>query len=320
LNPAGSAFVYSTYLGGSSFDEGASIAVDASGSAYVTGRTGSTDFPTTPGAFQGVQPGVAVFVAKIAQPACTTTVTVVANFTQKGSSTAKKVPVADAEVVMLPKSSVQAYCNLLDAQCVWTNLTAINTGTMGVPDPVVTTNTNGQAVVTSSVQDPNGWAIYPDLYGADVGTTAPAITQGTTQIAVANTDCAPEKQFQVILTTDGGTTTAMSQRQQRITESVLEITYPESVQWDGTEFLYPFIFASDSDWQVDVCASVPQGYRIVGSPCVQLFVANETKVIFFDVIDVGSPEPHLQVRGNVRHKGKTQPLSLNVPGLRKKQR
>ena len=37
LNPAGNALVYSTYLGGSGEDEGYGIAVDAAGSAYVTG-------------------------------------------------------------------------------------------------------------------------------------------------------------------------------------------------------------------------------------------------------------------------------------------
>ena len=44
--------IYSTYLGGSSADEGIGIAVDSAGNAYVTGYTGSTDFPVTPGAFQ----------------------------------------------------------------------------------------------------------------------------------------------------------------------------------------------------------------------------------------------------------------------------
>ncbi len=58
LNATGSALVYSTYLGGSDVaggipgDGASAIAVDASGIAYVTGSTHSTDFPTTPGAFQ----------------------------------------------------------------------------------------------------------------------------------------------------------------------------------------------------------------------------------------------------------------------------
>jgi hypothetical protein len=52
FNASGSALVYSTYLGGSFADIGHGIAVDSSGDAYVTGRTGSHDFPVTPGAFQ----------------------------------------------------------------------------------------------------------------------------------------------------------------------------------------------------------------------------------------------------------------------------
>ena len=54
LNPTGSGLVYSTYLGGSGGDAGYAIAVDAGGNAYVTGSTGSVNFPTTPGAFQPV--------------------------------------------------------------------------------------------------------------------------------------------------------------------------------------------------------------------------------------------------------------------------
>src|SRR4029077_15688456 len=47
INTAGSALVYSTYVGGSGDDRAAGIAVDKAGNAYVTGSTGSTDFPTT---------------------------------------------------------------------------------------------------------------------------------------------------------------------------------------------------------------------------------------------------------------------------------
>ncbi len=45
VNPKGTALVYSTYLGGTSYDAAVGIAVGTDGSAYVTGRTSSTDFP-----------------------------------------------------------------------------------------------------------------------------------------------------------------------------------------------------------------------------------------------------------------------------------
>jgi hypothetical protein len=70
LNANGSALLFSTYLGGSNGEEGHGIAVEGVGNAYVTGWTYSaasvSDFPTTPGAFQTVNPGrVDAFVTKL---------------------------------------------------------------------------------------------------------------------------------------------------------------------------------------------------------------------------------------------------------------
>ena len=65
LNAAGSTLSYSTYLGGSSDEYGYGIAVDSSGNAYVTGLTGSTDFPTVNPLQASYGGGLDAFVAKI---------------------------------------------------------------------------------------------------------------------------------------------------------------------------------------------------------------------------------------------------------------
>ena len=56
LDTAGS-LVYSTFLGGGSWEDGRDIAVDASGNASVVGETGSGDFPTTSAAVQTTASG-----------------------------------------------------------------------------------------------------------------------------------------------------------------------------------------------------------------------------------------------------------------------
>jgi murein DD-endopeptidase MepM/ murein hydrolase activator NlpD len=70
LDEEGSALSYGTFLGGSGPDEAAGIAVDASGAAYLTGSTYSSDFPTTPGAFDTSFNGGTydAFVVKLAVP------------------------------------------------------------------------------------------------------------------------------------------------------------------------------------------------------------------------------------------------------------
>lgn len=66
LNAAGSAFLYSTYLGGTGADTGSDVGVDASGNAYMVGSTdSSTTFPTQ-SAFQSTnRGGLDAFIAKV---------------------------------------------------------------------------------------------------------------------------------------------------------------------------------------------------------------------------------------------------------------
>ncbi len=77
LNPAGTALVYSTYLGGSGIqylgahgDSATGLTVNSSGNAYVTGGASSTNFPVTSGAFQKTNhaeadQGANVFVSEL---------------------------------------------------------------------------------------------------------------------------------------------------------------------------------------------------------------------------------------------------------------
>ena len=66
LNPLGTALVYGTYLGGTASDVGLAIALDTTGSAYVTGGTLSPDFPVTFGAAQPLPSGDRdAFVARL---------------------------------------------------------------------------------------------------------------------------------------------------------------------------------------------------------------------------------------------------------------
>ncbi|MBI4751427.1 MAG: SBBP repeat-containing protein [Acidobacteria bacterium] len=65
FSPAGDALVFSTYLGATDQERGAAAGVDEFGDVYVTGFTGSPDFPTTANALQKDLRGVSdIFVTK----------------------------------------------------------------------------------------------------------------------------------------------------------------------------------------------------------------------------------------------------------------
>jgi len=66
VNVAGTELVYSGFLGGANSDWGRDIALDASGNAYVTGRTDSSSgFPVVVGPGLTYNGGYDAFVAKV---------------------------------------------------------------------------------------------------------------------------------------------------------------------------------------------------------------------------------------------------------------
>ena len=67
LNPMGNSLIYSTFLGGNQHEKVGGITIDASGNAYVTGSTPSSNFPTTAGALQATLKSFVqnVFISKI---------------------------------------------------------------------------------------------------------------------------------------------------------------------------------------------------------------------------------------------------------------
>ena len=65
INPAGTALIYSTYLGGSGYDQAYGLAVDSTGAAWMTGLAGSTDFPVLNAAQAAFGGGSDAFVARL---------------------------------------------------------------------------------------------------------------------------------------------------------------------------------------------------------------------------------------------------------------
>ncbi|MFX0091418.1 MAG: SBBP repeat-containing protein [Candidatus Hodarchaeota archaeon] len=66
LNATGNGLVFSTYFGGSNDDYGYDLTIDATGNIYITGETGSSDFPVTSNAYQSIYGGYGdAFITKL---------------------------------------------------------------------------------------------------------------------------------------------------------------------------------------------------------------------------------------------------------------
>ncbi|MDD5731858.1 MAG: hypothetical protein PHU42_03140 [Patescibacteria group bacterium] len=115
------------------------------------------------------------------------------------------------------------------------------------------------------------------------------------------------------------------------TGSFLAVSYPQNSLWedDLNTYIYPYVFESDADWTLDVCAQAPTGYQIVGvydengvlitsNNCVQTIVAGGTKIAAFEAMDVGSPSVfNMGTTLSLKHAGKTQKVTNQIATKKK---
>lgn len=139
INAAGSKILYSTFLGGSSSEQGNGVAVDDLGSAYVTGTTFSGNFPTVNPAqnLKGVSDAFIVKLGAAADLAVTMTdspdpvvfgadLTYNITVTNRGESTATNVRLTD----QLPQGSTLVSATPSQGSCSGTNTINCNLGNM----------------------------------------------------------------------------------------------------------------------------------------------------------------------------------------------
>ena len=125
LTPDGAAIVYSAGLGGAAFDDGASVALDRAGAAFVTGTTFSLDWPT----FHAMQPAA-------------------------GS-------IGDAFVVKLAGAATDVPVTNVNA---WVRLREDDLVTSFDPSPVSATYPAGTFVVTAAFENSSGFAICDPFF------------------------------------------------------------------------------------------------------------------------------------------------------------
>jgi len=179
LNPTGSALVYSTYLGGSTYDFGNALALDGSNNVYIAGLTWSSNFPVTEGAFQttnkaAVNGGFNAFITKMDLSTTTATTT-----------TLTPVPTPNPSIYGEPVTLTAAVTSTAAAPPNGENV-AFLSGTTSLGTAQLS---SGVASLTSTVL-PVGTDSITAVYGGDLnfsGSTSTAVSQVVNKATASTT-------------------------------------------------------------------------------------------------------------------------------------
>lgn len=208
FNPTGSVFLYSTFLGGLS-DRGFSntpnaaayaIAVDAAGSAYVTGLTSSANLPVTPTSYQPfIRGGSDVFITKLST-----------SYIISGQVLdIVGQPVFGAEVVLNDGTSLSSITTESDGGYEFSRLREGGTYTVSASKPHFTmapttqtfSNLNSDQVqnFTVSLSDSPFYTISGQITENGVGLAGVAVTLSGSQSGLRTTDSNGNYSFELIV-------------------------------------------------------------------------------------------------------------------------
>jgi hypothetical protein len=222
LNPAGTALLYSTYLGGSglgeSGDSAYGIALDGSGDAYVTGVSVSSNFPVTTGAFQTTNHGVLsaiysagnAFVTKLNLSAATTSPTVTVTPSSSSITTAEAlavtVDVAGASGGPTPTGSVT-----LTGGGYTSAAETLSSGSAMIDVPAGSLVTGTDTLTATYTPDSSSSATYDSSTGTSSVTvtttivTAPVVMLSPTSLTFASETDGTTSAAQTVTLTNSGT-------------------------------------------------------------------------------------------------------------------
>ena len=86
--------------------------------------------------------------------------------------------------------------------------------------------------------------------------------------------------------------------------SELIVVEPQDMLWDGTEQLYPFVFDTEGDWDVDVSITPPDGF-LSDYDHLDDTVVSELKALQFTVTEIGSDLIPTASHFKINHQGRS---------------
>lgn len=181
LAPEGTGLMYSTYLGGSDLDEPFGIAVDNNGNAYVTGTTGSSDFPmagTPPQSYLASSPDAFIFeISQPLPPTATPTPTNTATSTPSDTPT----PTPSNTATSTPTSSFTPTATVTPTFTPTSTATLTATSTCtNSPTPTTTNSPTSTVTITATPT----FTSTPVIITVTIGAPYPNPANGTAHLSI----------------------------------------------------------------------------------------------------------------------------------------